>query len=434
MTPHADPPPAACRRRSGIAVIALALALGPLPGRAGEVEDYGGLSLSLPYAFYNETFGITGAWVEGRIGYPQPQARILGTVMAGSEGSQLAFVIAQDLRIPGVERLFIDPMLSIGRYSEADAFIDGNPAFTGQRAGTNASDSDNFVSGNVDDTFSRVRFRYLLPIGHGRDQVLPDYKVRDGELVSGATGGTSLNPFQSGRTFVGVRPFQRALDIDSDGFESDIRTNGADLELFWDNRDFPYNPSRGNGLRLQYSRDFGLFDSSDSWTVLQGELDVYRDLGPTGRFRNRVLAFDLWTADTPSWTDDGDTIRNRAPAYTGATLGGLWRMRGYPAQRFNDRAAIYYAAELRLTPRWNPFDGWPAVQNRLGVEWIQVVPFVELGRVHDSYDPATLHTDMKWTAGTGLRAWVKGFVVRADTAMSDEGVRVQMMIAQPFQF
>jgi len=431
MTPHAEQPNPARRR---VAALVLALALCPQPGRTDEVASYGGLSLSLPYAFYNETFGFTAGWVEGRIGYPQPQARILGTVMAGSEGSQLGFVIAQDLRIPGIDRLFIDPMLSIGRYDEADAFIDGNPAFTGQRAGTNTSDSDNFLSGNVSDTFSRVRFRYLLPIGHGRDRIIPDYKVRDGELVSGATGASSLNPFDSGRTFVGIRPFQRALDIDGDGFERDIRTNGVDLEFFWDNRDFPYNPSAGNGLRLQYSRDFGLFDSSDSWTVLQAELDAYHDFGRTRRFRNRILAFDLWTADTPSWNDDGDTIRNRAPAYTGATLGGLWRMRGYPAQRFNDRSAIYYSAELRLTPHWNPFDNWSAVQNRLGVEWIQVVPFVELGRVAESYDLAELHSDMKWSAGTGLRAWVKGFVVRADTAMSDEGVRVQMMIAQPFQF
>jgi len=109
-------------------------------------------------------------------------------------------------------------------------------------------------------------------------------------------------------------------------------------------------------------------------------------------------------------------------------------MRGFPTQRFNDRSAIYYSAEMRLSPHWNPFDSWPAVQNRLGVEWIQVVPFLEVGRVADKYDLGELHSDMKWSVGTGLRAWVKGFLVRMDTAISDEGVRVQMMIGQPFQF
>ncbi|WP_171060838.1 hypothetical protein [Poseidonocella sp. HB161398] len=392
------------------------------------------MRLSLPFGFYNETFGLTAGWVLGRVGYPQPTARVLGTVMAGSEGSQLAFAMAQDLRIPGIDRLFIDPVLSLGHYGDADTYIDGNPDFAGQRAGTNDSDQDNFLSGNVSDVFSRVRFKYLLPIGHGRDQIIPDYKVLDGALYSGATGAASLDPFESGRSFFEIRPFQRALDIDGEDFDGDIRTNGVDVAYFWDNRDFPYNPSAGNGVRLQYSRDFGLFDSSDSWTVVQAEVDAYHDFGRSGWFRNRIFAFDLWTADTPSWDDDGDVIRHRAPSYTGATLGGLWRMRGYPAQRFNDRSAIYYSAEMRLTPHRNPFDNWPAVQDHLGVEWIQIVPFVEIGRVAGSYDLGELHSDMKWNAGAGLRAWVQGFVVRADTAFSDEGIRVQMMIGQPFQF
>lgn len=400
----------------------------------GEVQEYAGLSLSLPYGFYNETFGLTAGWVEGRIGFPQPNARVLGTVMAGTEGSVLGFFIAEDLQIPRVERLFIDPILSLGYYSEADTYIDGNPAFIGERAGTNDSDEDNFVSGNVTDTFSRLRLKYLLPIGHGRDQILPEYKLVDGALVSGATGGTSLNPFKSGRSFVEMRPFHRALQISGNGIDEELRTNGLDFVYFWDNRDFPPNPSDGNGLSLQFSRDFGLFDSTDSWSVLQAEFDTYYDFGSSSWFRDQVLALNFWTADTPSWKVAGDEIRNRPPAYTGATLGGLWRMRGYPTQRFNDRSAIYYAAELRLTPHWNPFEGWPALQSELGVEWLQIVPFVEIGRVASRYDLAELHSDMKWSAGTGLRAWVQGFVVRADTAFSDEGVRLQMMIGQPFQF
>jgi hypothetical protein len=30
-------------------------------------------------------------------------------------------------------------------------------------------------------------------------------------------------------------------------------------------------------------------------------------------------------------------------------------MRGYPFARFSDKAAIYYGAEYRVIPRWNPF-------------------------------------------------------------------------------
>lgn len=37
-----------------------------------------------------------------------------------------------------------------------------------------------------------------------------------------------------------------------------------------------------------------------------------------------------------------------------------------------------------MIPRWNPFASWGWVQDRLGVEWIQLVPFAELGRVAPS--------------------------------------------------
>jgi outer membrane translocation and assembly module TamA len=65
---------------------------------------------------------------------------------------------------------------------------------------------------------------------------------------------------------------------------------------------------------------------------------------------------------------------------------------------------------------------------------LQFVPFVEVGRVAPEWDLDRLHSDMKWDVGLGIRAWVQGIVIRIDTAYSDEGLGVQMMIAQPFQF
>lgn len=417
-----------------VLLLSLSVFLPPNAVRAEEAKDDADLRLSVPYGFYNENFGVALAWVEGRIGFPQPQASVLGSAMAGSGGSAMVFLMGKDIRTPFLDRLFIDPILSFGYFDEIDGFIDGNPKFTDERAGTNDSNENNFVTGSGFDNFARIRMKYLLPIGHGRGQIIPDYEVADGFLASGATGGTSLNPFASGRSFIELRPFYRSQEIDGNDVDGKLQTNGIDFTFFWDNRDFPINPSRGNALTIKLSRDFGLLDSTDSWTVLQGELDAYYDFGESDWFRSSVLAFDFWTADTPSWDDDGDNIKHRAPAYMGATLGGVWRMRGYPTQRFNDRSAIYYSAEMRLTPRWNPFDAWPGVQKYLGVEWIQFVPFVEVGRVAGEYDLGELHSDMKWDAGLGLRAWMKGFVVRADTAFSDEGFGVQMMIGHPFQF
>ncbi len=87
-----------------------------------------------------------------------------------------------------------------------------------------------------------------------------------------------------------------------------------------------------------------------------------------------------------------------------------------------------------MIPEWNPFTKMRTVQEYLGVQWLQFVPFVEIGRVAPEWDLEELHSDMKWSAGLGLRAWAKGIVVRVDTAVSDEGVGVMMMVSQPFQF
>jgi hypothetical protein len=392
-------------------------------------------TLSLPYAFYNEHFGFAAGYVHGVVGRPQKQATLLATAIAGTKGSAMGFLMGRDLQMPSIDRLFMDPIVSVGYFKDAEAFIDGNPKFPNERAGGNDSDPDNFLEGDGWDNFLRLRFKYLLPTGHGRDRIIGAFHLQDGLLVSGAAGGDSLNPLESGRTYLELRPFYRWQQIDGDELKTDLKTNGLDLSIFWDNRDFYANPSRGFGLRARYSRDYGWFDSSNSWTNLETELDLYIPLHLGKRFRQGVLALSSWTSYSPTWNEKSDgSITNNPPAYTGSTLGGLWRMRGFPTQRFNDKAAVYYAAELRLIPEWNPFDRWTWLQEHVGIEWIQFAPFVEVGRVAPSWNAADLHTDMKLSAGLGIRAWAKGIVARIDAAYSTEGVGIQMMISQPFQF
>lgn len=392
-------------------------------------------TLSLPYAFVNESFGLAAAYAYGIVGHPQKQAMLLATAMAGTKGSAMGFLIGRDIQMPRIERLFFDPVLSAGYFNDNDAYIDGNPDFPDERAGSNDSSKDDFVEGDGWDNFFRLTFKYLLPIGDGKDQIISTYEIDRGLLKSGASGGTSWNPLTSGKSYLELRPFYRWQQIDGDDFDDDIKTNGFDVSFFWDNRDFYANPSRGNGLRLKASRDFGWFDSSNSWTNVQAELDLYFPLKLSNRFRQAVLALDYWTSYSPTWdVRPNGEINNRPPAYAGATLGGLWKLRGYPSQRFSDKAAVYYAAELRLTPEWNPFERWSWIQEYAGIEWVQFVPFAEIGRVAPEWNLDTLHTDMKWSLGLGLRAWAKGIVVRVDTAVSDEDLKVQMMVSQPFQF
>jgi len=392
-------------------------------------------TLSLPYAFYNENFGFATGYVYGVVGQPQKQATLLATAIAGTKGSAMGFLAGRDLQMPYVDRLFMDPIVSVGFFKDAEAFIDGNPKFPNERAGSNDSDPDDFIQGDGWDNFFRLRFKYLLPIGHGRDRIIGAFHIKDGLLVSGAAGGDSLNPLESGRSYIELRPFYRSLQIDADDFETDLKTNGLDLSFFWDNRDFYANPSRGFGLRGRSSRDFGWFDSSNSWTNLDAELDLYLPFKLGAWLRQGVLALDCWTSYSPTWDEKPDgSIANNPPAYTGSTLGGLWRMRGFPTQRFNDKAAVYYATELRMIPDWNPFDRWTWLQQHVGIQWLQFVPFVEIGRVAPEWNAEELHSDMQWGAGLGVRVWAKGIVARVDAAYSTEGIGVQMMIAQPFQF
>jgi len=403
--------------------------------RVGPNGEFSSQTLSLPYAFYNDSFGFAVGYVHGVVGRPQKQATLLATAMAGTKGSAMGFLVGRDLQLPRIERLFLDPIISVGYFKDNDAYISGNPHFPDERAGGNDSDKDNFVEGDGWDNFFRLKFKYLLPVGGGREQIIATYKIKDGLLDSDATGGSSLNPFKSGRSYLEMRPFYRSQQIDGDNVDETVKTNGLDFSVFWDNRDFYANPSRGFGLRGKLSRDFGWLNSTNSWTNVEGEVDCYIPFEWGNWLRQGVIALDYWTSYSPTWDEQpGGKIENRPPAYTGSTLGGLWRMRGYPSQRFNDKAAVYYSAELRLIPRWNPFERWDWVQKYVGIQWLQFVPFVEVGRVAPSWNIETLHSDMKWCLGFGVRAWAKGIVARIDTAVSEEDFKIQMMIAQPFQF
>ena len=402
--------------------------------RVGPDGEFSPQTLKLPYAFYNENFGFAGGFVYGKVGSLQKQATILATTMVGTKGG-MGFLVGKDIQMPRIERLFFDPIVSVGYFSDSKSFVNGNPDFAGERAGSNDSDEDNYVEGDGWDNFFRLRLKYLLPMGSGRDQIITSYKIKDGLLDSDVTGGSSLNPFKSGRSYLELRPFYRSQQIDGEDVDETVKTNGLDFSVFWDNRDFYANPSKGFGLRGKASRDFGWFDSSDSWTNVEGELDVYIPFKLGDWLRQGVIALDYWTSFSPTWNEQPDgTVDNRPPSYAGSTLGGLWRMRGYPSQRFNDKAAVYYAAELRLIPRWNPFKRWHWLQQYVGIQWLQFVPFVEIGRVAPSWNIETLHSDMKWSAGLGIRAWAKGIVARIDFAASEEDFKVQMMVAQPFQF
>ena len=397
----------------------------------GEEQNW----IILPYVFRSETFD-TSVGVFGVISkYPQEQSTIYATAFGSANGSWRALAGAYDLRLPGFDRLFFSPTFMFTDYSNVKAYIDGNPDFPIERAGTHGSDPENHVTDPAWDGSGRLSFRYVLPWGHGKNHVINRVKVKEGLRISDPVGGQSWNPLNSGRTYILVEPFYRKQEIELDEEIRKLRSNGVKFELRHDNTDFILNPSKGSKKSVGVTRDWGFFRSSDEWTHLELEYGKFFGLNDTNIHRQRLVALNVWVSDVPTWevqkTAGISTVRHRPPYFEGSTLGGFYRMRAYPVNRFSDRSAVYYSAEYRATPWWNPLEG-VSLLGSPEIQWWQWILFCEIGRVAEDFDLDALHSDMNWDTGFGLRLFSEGLVGRLDLAVADEGWSILAMVGHPF--
>lgn len=381
----------------------------------------------IPYAFSSETTGFAVGGSAILSGYGQPQQKLLFNTFVGLDGSTAFFLYGKDTQIPLFERLFLDTRIIYGDYDEVDSYRPGNPDFPNDDAGSNGSDIDNYIESEGQDLYGRFNFRYLFPIGDG-EQVMHTFKTKGGLLLpESAAGARSWNPLESGRTFFENEFFYREQDFDDEfGNNFQSTTFGVNWALVYDNRDFYYNPTRGSRTAIELSRDFGVGESDSSWTAVRLDIAKYIDFGESEHARQRTLALNFWTSDVPTWGDG-----NRPPVFAGSTLGGWERMRAYPEARYNDRSAIYYGAEYRHTPRWNPFEEMWLIE-KLRISWWQWVAFAEYGRVNDKYNLEELHEQMQWNAGGGIRLNVLGVIARVDAAAADDAFGVQMTVGHPW--
>lgn len=256
-------------------------------------------------------------------------------------------------------------------------------------------------------------------------------------LVKGyEAGGGNWDPLSTGRTRIALQPFYRRQDFsDEDNLPFESITSGLKFELEYDNTDWYVNPSIGSKTSLSLSRDWGVEEDSSTWTSIQFEYRKFINLGETENARQRVIAFNFWTSDVPTWNSfhykNGEKIYHHAPLFEGSTLGGLDRQRGYSTNRFYDCSAINYSAEYRYTPSYNPFTNMPLIR-KLSIPYWQIVTFAEVGSAAGNWHITDLDHTMKTSIGTGVRLSVAGLIIRADVAASDEGAEVQMFFGQSF--
>ena len=400
----------------------------------------------VPYVFSTDSTGFSGGVGVIKQGFLQPHVTAIATLFYGAEQDIMTnsqedtanfaggFAAIFDYIIPGTERLLFSALGMKSYFPKARYYVYDH---------SNDSNEDDYVESSGNSDFLYTTFRYVLPMGDGIDNPEGRYTLKNGFAV-GREGYGGGKPFETGRTGMGISTFyghntfdnyiapSSGIDHSSKGLE-DWNTNGLRFFVDHDNTDYDLNPSRGYQFKLQYSKDFAWGDSEESWDFLEFKYNHYVNL-PTFSFtQQNVLAMSFWTGYSFSWErdDSPDIDAHRPPPWEGGRLGGMFRMRGYNSDRFSDKAVVYGSAEYRAVLDWNPFRKNEYIP--VAVDWLQVVGFVEAGRVNDYYNTDLLQ-DMKFDVGISLRAMAAQVPVRVDVAYGDEGVNFWVMVFQPFDF
>ncbi len=145
----------------------------------------------IPYPYYNAVTEATVGVVFAAHGYLQPQVKAFTNFIYSSNDSRIAYLEISDYQI--YDRLFGDLKVLTGYWGAVDLYLDRS----------NDSSKNNFITIGADDDWWRMDFRYLLPIGSGRDHILPIYREYNGTAdPATAPGGQAYNPMTSGRTYI----------------------------------------------------------------------------------------------------------------------------------------------------------------------------------------------------------------------------------------
>ncbi len=375
----------------------------------------------LPYGFASEAMGFVVGVAGGISGLPQEQNSLIATALVSNEGAAAVYVFFNNYQFSQSPHLFMDVSLGLGEFPQQRAYLNTGPSGDSPPAGSNDSDPADFFEAEGFSNWLEVDFKYVFDIGNAKSNPINTYTLSDGLLVGGANGGEIFNPFKSGRTYLQTSFFHHNRNYDVDT-AFPLSTTGVGVSLKYDNTDFPVNPSIGSVLDVSIKYDPG-FGDNQQWSAAEFEYSTYFKLPKGPLTEQQVIALNVWTAQTLSDTP--------APHYFGATLGGLYRLRAYPIERFHDNSAIYYSAEFRTIPH-SDFIRNISFLEFANLEWWEIAVFYEIGRVAPDWDFKELHSSMKSDIGVSFRIMANNDIGRLDIAWSDEDTAIWLMYGHPF--
>ena len=398
-------------------------------------------TLVLPYAFSTDDLGFVFGVGGMATGLYQQQMSFGGTAYGGGETKGVGLGL-WNYRPFESKRFFVSTIGMLGRFPLLRAytpFPDELTPVDQPRAGSNDSSFDDFLQSSGSSNWWDVRLEYVLPWGAAKEHSMSRYKLQGGLLVD-PVEVQDWNPLKTGTSVLVARQFnryQKFQDINNhEGDELSGAVHALELGYLYDNTDFPTNPSQGSSQYIAFTYNPDWLESTQDWTILELEASKYFSLGETAFAKQNILALNMWGAYSPSWTVNTDSqgnsqVTHNAPFLEGATLGGMYRMRGFRQNRFHDKAAIYATAEYRMTLNYNPIAdiNWLRFLN---LDWFQAVVYVEGGRVAPSFNSEVLFSDWKSDVGVSLRALTAGIVVRFDITTSEEGTASWLMVGHPF--
>lgn len=382
----------------------------------------------MPFAFYSEEIKLVAGTLLTAENFLQKGATAKLAGLTTSNKTSVLYFNAVNIKVPYINRLIYEPKLFFSYYNSLYAYI--NDSYEdyalpyNEQPGHNDSSKDNYYEFSGQDIYLLNKFSYVLPFGHGKKYIKPHQIVKEGRIVEQFNGATSFNPFKSGRSKIELTPFYRK--------QKDVKNSGIELALIHENFDYFNNPTKGNRTSFKLIHDFGKLGSKVSWTNLEFDYRHYLQLN-NDDYQPLVLATNFFTAVSPTWNEIENGELRRPASFAGANLGGNERFRAYYKARFNDRASIYYSAELRKVLAANPLKNSKFLDFfNMKIHFIQLVLFGETGRVAKNWEIEEMHSHLKGDAGFGLRLLMNDMLVRLDFAAGQEGTMVQMFIDQPF--